>query len=104
MIQTLAKYKTRPLVISLFGWIFFIGMYLLVGIFSIAGMSAETSFLVASLAGILGFLCCLAALIVSVRQLFKGLAIGASIGAFFLSLIPLSFLTFSVFIAAKGGV
>ena len=104
MIQTLAKYSNRPLAVSLFGWILFLGMYLLVGIFSVAGMSTKTSFIVASLVGILGFLCWLAALIISVVQLFKGLTIGASIGAFFLSLIPLSFLTYSFFIAANGGV
>lgn len=89
---------------SFYGWLLFPGMYLLVGIFTALGISVEMSFLVASPAGVLGFICWVAALTISVQRLLQGQSIGISISGLIFSLIPLSFLTYGFWVAVNGGV
>lgn len=102
--QIVAKLKDRPVLTSFYGWVFFPSMYLLVGIFTALGVSVEASFIAASPAGLLGFVCWVAAFIISVQQLLRGQNIGTSIGGLFSSFLPLSFLAYGFWVAANGGV
>ena len=104
MINHFSKLKNRPLLVSVFGWVLFPSMYLLVGILTAFGTSVETSFLITSPVGVLGFICWVAAFIISVSQLVKRESFVASIGGLFSSFIPLAFLGFGFWVATNGGV
>lgn len=104
MIDKILKLKDKPLLVSIFGWLFFPGMYLLVGILTSLGTSVETAFIAASPAGVIGFTCWVAAFIFSLQHLVKRQRIPASIGGLVASLIPLAFLAYAFWIAVNGGV
>lgn len=104
MIEKISKLRNKPLLLSALGWLLFPGMYLLVGVFTALGVSVETSFLIASPAGVLGFCFWVAAFIISALWLFKAKNIAVSVGGLVLSCMPLLFLGFAFWLAANGGV
>ena len=104
MIEKLSRLRSKPLLLSILGWLLFPAMYLLVGIFTALGLSVEVSFLIASPAGVLGFGCWVTAFIISVVWLFKTKNLAVAFGGFVSSIVPLAFLGFGFWVAANGGV
>mgnify|MGYP003385256686 CR=1 FL=1 len=104
MMKKVADLKDRPVLTGFYGWLLFPGMYLLVGVFTALGVSVEVSFIIASPAGFLGFICWVASFVISVQKLLSGQSIVASTSGLLLSLIPLSFLAFGFWVASNGGV
>lgn len=104
MMEQILKLKNKPILICVFGWLLFPGMYLLVGILTALGASVETAFIVASPAGIMGFVCWVTTFMLSLLNLAKGLRISTSIAGLVTSIIPLAFLGFAFWVSANGGV
>lgn len=102
--EQLLKLKDRPVLTSVFGWLLFPSMYMLVGIFTALGVSVETSFILAAPVGILGFICWVAAFFTSLGQLAKGQLRATSIGGMVSSSVPLLFLGYGFWVVANGGV
>ncbi|MBX2849569.1 MAG: hypothetical protein KTR16_14705 [Acidiferrobacterales bacterium] len=99
-----SKLKDRPLKLSLLGWGLFIGMYFLVGVFTIIGLSVQFSFVLASPAGAGGFCCWLIAFTISITWLVSRKNCAIALGALISSTFPMALLITAFGIAANGGV
>ncbi|KZM38662.1 hypothetical protein OA92_23015 [Marinomonas sp. SBI22] len=102
--KRVSKLTKNPALTSFYGWLLFPSMYLLVGIFTSVGVSVETSFIVASPTGILGFICWAVAFIISIKQILNGQITANSLGGMLSSFIPFAFLGFAFWVAVNGGV
>jgi len=102
--KQVSKLIENPGLTSLYGWLLFPGMYLLAGILIDVGVSVDTSFLVASPVGFLGFICWVTSLTISIKQVLNGQITAVSLGGMLSSFIPFAFLGFAFWVVVNGGV
>lgn len=103
MIAQGVKLKERPLLTGVLGWLFFPGMYFLVGLLTALGVSVENAFIWAAPAGLIGFVCWVAGLIFSLQHLRRSKKWVTALAGLVVSVVPLLFLGFAFWLAANGG-
>lgn len=102
MIDWIRSLKKKPFLVCIFGWLLFPAMYLLVGIFTAFGISVETAFILASPAGVIGFLLWFLSIMFGINAIREHVNIASSSVAIIASVVPLVFLFYSFWLSANG--
>ncbi len=89
----------NPLTLSIFGWLAFPSMYLLVGVLTAIGMEIALAFGISSFLGILGLIAWIAAICIAAVSLTKKQNIVPSIVSIILSIAPIIILLYVLKIA-----
>jgi len=96
---------SRPILLSVLGWLLFPGMYLAVGILTALKVQVELAFLIAAPLGILGYLSWVLSFFVSFRKMVWSQSKVASIIGILFSGLPLALFTYGfIFVIGTGGV
>jgi len=102
MLQQIKSFKDKALVLGLFGWLLFPGMYLLVGLLTAVGVDVIPAFVLSSPLGLIGVICWIFGIHSGFMSLLQNKSILVSIVAITIAILPLLFLGYIVWLSAKG--